>query len=212
MQDNFDEEIEKADSDLNHLFAEMDKVYQAFLSATSVFIQNWYSEQAKYLATARSDITNALSVENVSHMKGQIKDLQENADVIARELLQHEGFWKHMRFHGQYESMVDAPKSLHEAIHLIAGRLAVPLAEFGYVSLDPQSSGYVWLEWDESGNRHPPCARPRFPHKLDWSKEMNDLEQEYNRLSFQVDMTESKIRDLKQKKEQSAAADKWDKA
>lgn len=213
MTHNFEEEIKAAEECLEAIFEQMERMRQDFVTATVELVKPWYWSQTESLVKRKAEVTKKLGLEKLSHLKADVKVLQKDMASIVAEFLQDERLWWHRTQGDQsyYYHGNRPPDGLDKAVRLVAGRLAPILEEYGYLSTSLQDHE-VWREWDQSGNYHPPDARPYYPYGFDWSEQMKALINQYEELYRKALDQAREIEGLKQEKAQSEAEDLWRKA
>lgn len=213
MARNFEAEIETAESQLEANIKRMEQIKQEFLSTTIEFIKTWYWEQTEFMVKHKPKFTKELDTQELSELKEEVKALQEDTPNIVTEFLQDESLWWHRKHSDQcyFFSENRPPNGLDRAVRLIAGKLASILEKYGYLTTKFQDDE-VWREWDQSGNYHPPGARPYYPYGQDWPERMRTLTKQYEDIHREAVYRASEIEKLKEDKEKSEAEDIWNKA
>lgn len=216
MTRDYDQEIKQAENELSTTVATLEKLRYQFISATANYLREWFPDKAREIVTNKSSITVQIGKEAITKIKDEVENLQLQVNDIVEKNLQKDELWWHTsqedwpRYKNPYST-----NEIIKYVRLAAGQLAPILEKHGYLLSDlPPNTGMqpTWREWDETGNRHPPNARPMYHHDMEWPEPMKQLLEGYNKLQKQGEEQAIALKAIKKSKEQAQAEDIWDKA
>ena len=191
----------------------MERIKQAFVESTGAFLRQWYLREAESQIKGAPEKTKNLGSTKLGELKAEVKQIHDDTDTTVTQIFSESRLWWHLQQVDQHYTWFGnrAPELLDKAIRLAAGRLASPLEKHGYLSKDYQERG-VWREWDSSGNRHEPNARPYYPFNLDWSPDMRQWVDKYHQIHSLATKDTVELDKVKQEKAEAEAKGLWDKA
>lgn len=213
MERNLESEISTATTQLELITSQAEQIRKDFIIETITFIHGWYWSKAEEIIKEKSQITVCLGVPNLSLLKKDVNQLQEQSSKIVNSFLLDKSLWWHLNldtlpdlFSGH---RINDP--IEKAVRLAAGQLAPLLEKYNYLSTRDQDHE-LWREWDNSGNHHAPNARAIYPYQIEWSGRMKTLTTRYEELRKQTYPIIDTIKKLKSEKSRIEASDLWNKA
>ena len=97
MQRNLDNEINLAITRLETLTTQGEQIHKDFISETNHLMHNWYLLKTEEIIKEKSDITLQLGIPNLSQLKKDVKQLQEQSSKIVNSFLQiDKSLWWHL--------------------------------------------------------------------------------------------------------------------
>lgn len=206
---NYQEEIRKTEKNLRDALRRLKEIHTDFMAEAAVFMRKWYMQFTEQRVRTETELTKTLGIHKLSQLKAELAALQKKTPDILREFLDHDKIWWHRT---QAEKVIsNFTEIMEKSIRLVAGRLAVTLEKYGYITTNPQNPSY-WREWDKFGIMHPPNARHYYPHHLDWNEKMQDLVREYDDLMRDGVDFAVELKRLKETQSRVEAEDLWNKA
>lgn len=194
MTDNLDQEISDAAERLAAIGSQIEEIRRRFIDASAEFLRSWFERAAKVQVTDKEYVTKGLSEDKYKELKIEVMGLREDSRAIAEQFLMQDYVWwtpgKLVRDSHDI--------GLKTALKYAAGTLIPVLIKFGYPDPFPnrRASGLEGPRWDTD---------------LEWSQEMVSLEQDYSPLAAQGCKLQTAIQELKRKRDQKEAADRWEK-
>jgi len=216
MAANYDALINEKQAQLESLKSMLEEIKQQFIKDSVIFIREWYKITTENYVKTAPDITISLGKEKLKQMKEKVAILIQNAESIANEFLSNPDLWWHLKEISEHRYSYygnRAPDDLDKALRLSLGKLGVILEEFGYnvtTKSTYRDQDNVWVEWDSSGQYHPPNGRPYYPYGMDWSDMMRITIGKYNEVFVQAMKIREEIRSLQGEKKRQQAQNLWD--
>jgi hypothetical protein len=209
MSHHYDEEIQSAEKQLESAVSRMKDIQKTFMSDAVSYIKSWFLEMTKQKVTGASKLTKQLGMEKLSKMKAEVNHLQDQTPDIINDLINDVNIWWHLKPDDQSVSVFK--ESISKSLRLAAGKLALILEKYGYITTDPSEPGY-WREWDEFGINRPTNPRPYYPYPLDWTPKMRSVIDEYEELARDAIHFRDELKKLKSEKTQYEVNSLWDNA
>lgn len=204
-----EEELHALEGSLGALKSRMASVSEAFIGHAIPFLIAWYDETVIRAIMQDPEHTEQLPAERLSALKAELRELQANATGVAGSLLRGDEAWWHKT---PTEDAYRRERSLDKAVRLAAGLLGPILQKYGYLRARSRMPREEWLEYDSTGQHHPPNARPYYPYSMTWSDEMQTSSQEYGALVTEGEPLLSRIQQAKESIKRGRAKDLWDSA
>lgn len=219
----YDKEIARKESELARTISEMDAMVARFRALAVPFVADWYMATARHHVESRPEISEKIDDGTMANLKRDVQALGDSAGQIVEEFLGAREIWWHKltpeergaaerdrRYISYAHSGHAAPNALDKPMRLALGRLATVLQRYGYIATDRRQRIGLWLEWDESGNHHPPTARACYPGMVNWPKDMQDATNEYAAALEVAKRLSAEIETLKRDKAKAIARKRWD--
>lgn len=208
MAFDLQEELKKAEKQLNMTVSRMEQIRSEFYVETIEFIQSWYMKLTEQYVKKDIKLTKQLGIEKLSRLKAEVAALQRNTEKVVGRFLKDDMWWHLNQTEKENPNLMD---DLQKATRYIAGKLALILENYGFITTDPNDPKY-WREWDYLGIHRPPNAKPFYPHHLDWPGRMIELVNEYMELTREGIQYSYEVKKLKENKALNDVENLWNQA
>jgi hypothetical protein len=191
-----------------------------FINETGQFVAKWYEETAKKYITKYPDVFLNLSPNRFIDLKTKVRNLVAHSKEISEKALSQPGVWWHEKPElqtalSQYDQLGDQqvgnkyPEVIDASVRIALGELGIVLEEFGFNVRTTISHGFhdqeYWFQKSEEKT-----ISPYFPHMFEWSQQMQETLQEYNRLYKQALLKLQEIQRIKDEIKRKKIIDLWD--
>ncbi len=211
-----DVQIEQVEAELFPLREHMEELKFKFINQTVIFAKEWNKKTIKDYISKYPEVTLSMNEAKIARMKNQVTELVQDTERNVRDSLDKPTLWWHQRprLHDsieQYLQVADKyPEILDRAVRYALGRLGLILEEHGYNVSASGNRGSFLEFWFDHPFGPDSATVPYYPHLLKWSEEMEVTIQEYNTKYLEAIMLFEKVQNLKDKKKQQQAMNRWD--
>jgi len=177
------------------------------------FAVEWHPKITKEYITKHPDVALNMSKERIALMKTKVNTLVKNAEKTVKREFDNPALWWHQKPNqrddiDKYKQVADKyPEALDRAVRRVLGNLGTVLEEFRF-NVATSNTGVYQEFWFENSLRQ--TTVPCYPHLLEWSKDMQDIIQEYDVQFKKAIALYKEIVELKDEKKRQEALTRWD--
>jgi hypothetical protein len=216
MAEDLDAQIECRAAELAPFLSRMETLREAFIEETVRFASEWFRKTVKEYVVGYPQVLLSLKEQEVMQMKAQVNELVKDTQRIVKTEFTNPKLWWHLKLHLNESTKLylqigdKPPEILDRAVRHVLGRLGLILGEYKFnVSATGESFSYKEFWFDrplEKGS----VATPSYPHMLNWSREMQQIIQEYNLQFVKAVDVYAQLQELEQEKKKQQAMSRWD--
>jgi len=221
-EDDFEQRIAAKEGSLKTAIEQLESIRKEFVPLAAKFAADWWASTAKS-EVERDAVTEKLTDEQLSKLKGDVQDLCTVAQRHVEEFFADSKAWWHLQsplvgspVAPSYFYFLDGsrgPDQIIKPLRFVLGKIAPILEKYGYLARDSRLSkgrGSGWREYDSTGNHHLPNGRPYYPSQLEWPKQFTSLIERYSAQMRDANDLLTGIESVRREQKQTAAKKRWD--
>jgi vacuolar-type H+-ATPase subunit H len=216
MDEDLDMKIKQKEAEFSPFIRRMEELKGKFIEETIHFASEWYRKTAKEYVIKYPEVLLSLKEPQAAQMKTQVSELVKNTEKTVKTEMNNPALWWHQkpRLHESIKLYLQIseqpPEILDRAVRHVLGHLGEILEEYNFnVSASGTTSSYKEF-WFDRPLGVGATATPSYPHLLTWSREMQQIIQEYSVQYVKATPVYAELYVLREEKKKQQATDLWE--